>query len=107
MVRVRFLSVSLVANLRRGAWAAFFVIALASTNGNAQLGTDDEFRLAHKPPIPVPEGAKVTLEFDRQEYFIGENVLIHFIVKNVGKRPFVVDQGGDYSEHRQVRFCGG
>ncbi len=39
---------------------------------------------------PVPIGAKVTLELDRPEYFLGENVLVHFILKatvtNLSKR---------------------
>jgi hypothetical protein len=36
----------------------------------------------------VPVGAKVTLEVDHQEYFIGENVIVHFILENVGNQPF-------------------
>jgi len=41
----------------------------------------------------VPVGAKVTLEVDHQEYFIGENVIVHFILENVGNQPFNAIQG--------------
>src|SRR5439155_18188934 len=54
---------------------------------------------------PVPVGAKVTLELDRREYFLGENVLIHFILENAGDRPFEADFGGDYrGATRHLRF---
>jgi len=44
----------------------------------------------------VPAGAKVTLEVDRHEYFIGENVPVNFILENTGDQPFVAEFGGDY-----------
>jgi hypothetical protein len=54
---------------------------------------------------PVPDGAKVTLETDRQEYFLGENVLVHFVLENTGAQPFEVDFGGDYrGASRSLRF---
>jgi hypothetical protein len=53
----------------------------------------------------VPVGAKVTLEVDHQEYFIGENVIVHFILENVGNQPFEVEFGGDYRfASRSTRF---
>jgi hypothetical protein len=54
---------------------------------------------------PVPIGAKVTLELDRPEYFLGENVLVHFILKNTSDEPFEADLGGDYrGATRHLRF---
>jgi len=54
---------------------------------------------------PVPEGAKITIECDRHEYFLGENVLLHFILENTGDKPFEADFGGDYrGATRHLRF---
>lgn len=54
---------------------------------------------------PVPAGARLTLELDRHEYFLGENVLVHFILENTGDQPFEVDFGGDYrGATRSLRF---
>jgi hypothetical protein len=54
---------------------------------------------------PVPEGAKVTLELDKKERFLGENVLVHFVLENVGTEPFQFSQGGDYrGVGRHLRF---
>ncbi|MCX7046134.1 MAG: hypothetical protein NTX50_11695 [Candidatus Sumerlaeota bacterium] len=54
---------------------------------------------------PVPDGAKITLETDRQEYFLGENILVHFILTNTGAQPFEAEFGGDYrGSSRHLRF---
>lgn len=54
---------------------------------------------------PVPAGVKATLEFDRAEYFLGENVLAHFILENAGTEPFTFSWGGDYrGSSRHLRF---
>jgi hypothetical protein len=45
---------------------------------------------------PVPKGAKVSLVVDKKTYFLGENVLVHFCVENVGTEPFPITLGGDY-----------
>jgi hypothetical protein len=53
----------------------------------------------------VPDGAKVTLATDRPEYFLGENVLLHFILENGGTKPLEADFGGDYrGASRHIRF---
>ena len=53
----------------------------------------------------VPVGAKVTLELDRHEYFLGENVLVHFTLENTSSQPFEADFGGDYrGATRHLRF---
>ena len=51
------------------------------------------------------EGARVTLQSDRSSYFLGENVLLHFCVENLGNDPISVDMGGDYrGAPRSLRF---
>ncbi len=55
------------------------------------------------PPVPV--GARVRLETSRPEYFLGENVLVHFILENAGSEPFELSFGGDYrGASRALRF---
>ena len=65
----------------------------------------DESMWAGNATQPVPEGAKVTLEFDRLDYFLGENVLMHFVLQNTGDTPFEASWGGDYrGASRHLRF---
>ncbi len=48
---------------------------------------------------------EVTLSSDRSQYFLGENVLIHFSVKNTGTSTVKLDVGGDYrGAYRGLRF---
>jgi hypothetical protein len=57
-----------------------------------------------KAPV-VPAQAKVTIELDQKEYFLGENVLLHFCVENTGREPFPINLGGDYrGASRSLRF---
>jgi hypothetical protein len=66
---------------------------------------DDESMWAANATQPVPEGAKVMLEFDRPDYFLGENVLMHFVLQNTGNTPFDASWGGDYrGANRHLRF---
>jgi hypothetical protein len=66
---------------------------------------DDESMWAGRATQPVPQSAKVTLEFDRPDYFLGENVLMHFILQNTGDTPFEASWGGDYrGASRHLRF---
>ena len=54
---------------------------------------------------PVPLGAKVSLEADQTDWFLGENIVLHFKVENVGDEPFPVSAGGDYrGGARATRF---
>lgn len=65
----------------------------------------DESMWAGNATQPVPEGAKVTLEFDRPDYFLGENVLMHFVLQNTGDTPFEASWGHDYrGASRHLRF---
>jgi len=44
----------------------------------------------------VPAGAAFRIEFDKPEYVLGENVLVHAILANEGTEPFHASFGGDY-----------
>ncbi|HEY7310246.1 MAG TPA: hypothetical protein VH643_12860 [Gemmataceae bacterium] len=58
-----------------------------------------------EPARPVPEYARVGLLLDKKRYFLGENILIHFFVKNVGRGSFSINLGGDYRfATRHLRF---
>ena len=51
----------------------------------------------YSKPIPkgVPAGAQIRLTADQPSYHLGENVLLHYEVKNSGDEPLVVTWGGD------------
>src|SRR5207302_4235877 len=54
---------------------------------------------------PVPAGLKLSLVLDKENYFLGENVLIHLCVENTSPEPFKIDLGGDYrGATRHTRF---
>ena len=54
---------------------------------------------------PVPPGLKLSLLFDKESYFLGENVLVHLCVENTSPEPFKIDLGGDYrGATRHTRF---
>ncbi|MCA1685662.1 MAG: hypothetical protein LC745_06680 [Planctomycetia bacterium] len=54
---------------------------------------------------PVPEGARVVLELDKKQFFLGENILLHYRLENTGKTPFTVSFGGDHrGASRHLRF---
>jgi HEAT repeat protein len=79
-------------------WLVFAPCALPVHAGYESMWADSATQ-------PVPEGAKVTLEFDRPDYFLGENVLMHFVLQNTGETPFEASWGGDYrGASRHLRF---
>jgi hypothetical protein len=50
-------------------------------------------------------GAIVTLELDKEEFFLGENILLHYHIRNEGNVPFQISVGGDYrGSYRAIRF---
>ena len=62
--------------------------------------------LGQEGKLPVPKDARLTLQLDRPSYFLGENVLVHFCIENVGGEPFRIDLGGDYrGSPRALRFA--
>ena len=44
---------------------------------------------------PVPAGARVAVEVDKATVFLGENVVLHFVVENLGPTPFRIFTGCD------------
>ena len=64
------------------------VVLVAFAGGAGAQGFDEQ--------IPVPDGAKVSLVFDKPEYFLGETILVHLRIENTGTKPFGVNTGGDY-----------
>jgi hypothetical protein len=44
----------------------------------------------------LPAGLKVSLVSDRTNYFLGENILLHYRIGNVGSYSLTVSVGGDY-----------
>ncbi len=52
-------------------------------------------------------GAAVTLELDKNQYYLGENVLLHWRIRNAGDEPFKFSIGGDGrtpGAKRAIRF---
>src|SRR6266404_2023662 len=84
--------------------AAFIVFLVSPTTHEVFAQTPVPAR-PHIPVGSVPASAKITLELDKPEYFLGENILLHFVVENVGEEPFSINLGGDYrGSHRSLRF---
>src|ERR1035437_9989660 len=44
----------------------------------------------------LPAGIKITLESDRTNYFLGENILLYYHIENTGSNAFKISVGGDY-----------
>src|SRR6187551_5732 len=81
-----------------------FVSILLAVIGGSRAADDIAVRMNPKAP-PVPAGAKVTIEFDHPQYFLGENVTAKFVIENTGAEPFTIFLGSDYSgSMRAVRF---
>lgn len=84
---------------------AFSLLCLAVAICSSPVRAGDGSMWADRGTRPVPAGAKVTLELDRPEYFLGENVLVHFILQNTGDVAFDASWGGDYrGASRRLRF---
>lgn len=66
---------------------ALFSIAALSFSGIAAAQQEEQ--------PEVPEDARVSAEVDRQTWFLGENVLIHFKLETAGGE-FKAEFGGDY-----------
>jgi hypothetical protein len=50
-------------------------------------------------------GARVVLSTDRDTFFLGENVLVHYCLRNDGASPITIEVGGDYrGASRSLRF---
>lgn len=88
---------------------AFSISQVPDTNDLAPSGSntheDETLFWVGRTEQSVPQGAKVTLQLDRSQYFLGENVLVHFILHNTSDTPFEFSQGHDYrGASRHLRF---
>lgn len=85
--------------------AILSLLCLATLLCGLRVRADDAARWGSGTAQPVPQGAKVTLALDRTDYFLGENVLVHFVLENSGNEPFEASWGGDYrGASRHLRF---
>lgn len=58
-----------------------------------------------KQALPIPSPVAIQLLADRETYFIGDAILLHYQVTNTGSQPLLITQGGDYrSATRSTRF---
>lgn len=59
-----------------------------------------------RPSLSYHEGARVTLLLDKKEYFLGENILLHYCVENTSQTPFQIQSGLDMNSvtRRQMSF---
>lgn len=53
---------------------------------------------------PPPENAVVTLSSDRESWFLGETILIHYKLANSGGEAFKAGFGGDFRGGYQTRY---
>lgn len=82
--------------IRNGFWLVLFTFVSSVGSEPSPLGSELD---------PVPPGARITLYADQQEFFLGENVLIHFCLENKGNEPFEISTGGDYrGAGRHLRY---
>jgi hypothetical protein len=61
----------------------------------------------YSKPMPqgIPEGVEIKLAADKETFLLGENILLHYEVKNTGDTPIMVELGGDYrGAPRHTRF---
>lgn len=89
-------------------WSVLGVLIISLGSSSASSDDDWPERPAFaqwRGSVPVPDNAMVSLSTDKAEYFLGENVLVHFKVENIGGPAFNVDSGGDYrGAARALRF---
>jgi hypothetical protein len=61
--------------------------------------------MAQDKAVPFPEHLRLSLVFDGEQHFLGENILVHLCIENVGKEEFYVYRGGDYrGASRHLRY---
>jgi len=54
---------------------------------------------------PIPNGINIKLELDKTEFFLGENILLHFCLENRGRESITFNTGHDYrGGNRSNRF---
>ncbi len=74
-----------------GVLAAFVPFALAAPPGNAELKVAVSDRVVDDKATGTP---RITLDHQRNEYFLGENILIDYRLENTGPGPLRYEKGG-------------
>ncbi len=83
-------------SLMAGSFLILSLLLIINSDSAAQQGNANAL---------VPSGAKIVIGFDRNEYFLGEDVVMHFTLTNAGTSPFSFNYGGDYrGSSRSLRF---
>jgi hypothetical protein len=90
------LSVLMVATAQGGTVTSVIQAGTGSTN----TARNSPFALGEA----LPKGMRISLESDKPVYFVGENILLHYRIDNVGNEPFKISVGGDYRGVRPTRF---
>lgn len=97
------MSSQLVASSRSFAWWLVAVVA-----GGPALLPAAPSRASERAAVErtVVEGAaRLTLSIDRAEFLLGENVLVHYCLTNIGVEPLEIEVGSDYRfVDRHMRF---
>ncbi|TWT97898.1 hypothetical protein Pla108_20520 [Botrimarina colliarenosi] len=71
-------------------------VIVAALGGAAYVWAEPVADYSTSIPKGVPAGAEIHLAADQPTFYLGENILLHYEVKNSGNEPIVVDWGGDY-----------
>jgi hypothetical protein len=83
-------------------FSLFLVGAVSGTHCEAIEPVIDS---SQRMPKGIPAGVEIKLVADKEKYFLGENILLHYEVKNTGTEPIMVELGGDYrGAPRHARF---
>ncbi|MBX9686907.1 MAG: tetratricopeptide repeat protein [Candidatus Obscuribacterales bacterium] len=77
----------------------------AQNSDGINVTGDSQSLAAENSRLPLPENFELTASFDKEHYFLGENVLLQFRLKNTGAKGFKIETGGDYrGSPRSLRF---
>src|SRR6266849_8183744 len=68
--------------------AGFCIVICCVASVNAAEPNDSRWGLKE---LPYSENAKLSLALTKKEYFLGENILLHYCLENVGKQPFRIE----------------
>lgn len=71
------------------------IVIASAVGGAAYVWAEPEADYSTSIPKGVPAGAEIHLAADQPVFLLGENILLHYEVKNSGNQPFVVEWGGD------------
>lgn len=86
-------------------WSALLLALLMLSVSCAPPAMSKPSNITSDNKLVAPAKYKVLAQFDKKKYFLGENVLVEFIVENNGDGEFQIEVGGDYrGAPRPTRF---